>query len=58
MCTRSGSLSTVCIQMGHKNYPLYGVAGCLMFRGCLSTEVNVKTVMTFGIVCYVMGVCR
>ena len=34
----------------------YGVVGCLLFRGCLSTEVNVRTVGTFGIVCYTMGV--
>ena len=27
-----------------KNCPLYRVAGCLLFRGCLSVEVNGRTV--------------
>ena len=40
----------------HKNCPLYGVAGCPLFRGCLSIEVNGRTVRTFRIVRYVMGV--
>ena len=35
---------------------LYGVAGCLLFRGCLSIEVNGRTVGTFRIVCYILGV--
>ena len=33
--------------------PLYGVAGC---PGCLSIEVNGRTVGTFGIVHYIVGV--
>ena len=36
--------------------PLYRVAGCPLFRGCLSIEVNGRTVGTFRIVCYIMGV--
>ena len=36
--------------------PLYGVAGCPLFRGCLSIEVNGRTVGTFGIVRYIVGV--
>ena len=36
--------------------PLYGVAGCPLFRGCLSIEVNGKTVGTFRIVRYIVGV--
>ena len=36
--------------------PLYGVAGCLLFRGCLSIEVNVRTVGTFRLVRYIVGV--
>ena len=39
-----------------KNCLLYGVAGCLLFRGCLSVEVNGRTVWTFGIVHYIVGV--
>ena len=39
-----------------KNCPLYGVAGCPLFRGCLSIEVNGRTVRTFGIVRYIVGV--
>ena len=37
--------------------PLYGVAGCPLFRGCLSIEVNGRTVGTFKIVSYIVGVC-
>ena len=32
--------------------------GCPLFRGCLSIEANGKTVGTFGIVSYIMGVCQ
>ena len=39
-----------------ESYPLYGVAECPLFRGCLSTEVNGRTVGTFGIVRYIVGV--
>ena len=35
---------------------LYGVVGCLLFGGCLSIEVNGRTVGTFGIVRYIVGV--
>ena len=36
--------------------PLYGVVGCPLFRGCLSIEVNGRTVGTFRIVRYIVGV--
>ena len=36
--------------------PLYGVAGCPLFRGCLSIEVNGMAVGTFRIVRYIVGV--
>ena len=36
-----------------ENCPLYRVAGCPLFRGYLSIEVNVRTVGTFR---YIMGV--
>ena len=39
-----------------ENCPLYGVAGCPLFRGCLNIEVNGRTVGTFRIVHYIMGV--
>ena len=39
-----------------KNSPLYGVVGCPLFRGCLSTEVNGRTVGTFRIIHHVMGI--
>ena len=32
---------------------LYGVVGCPLFRGCLSIEVNGRTLATFRIVCYI-----
>ena len=38
------------------NCPLYGVAGCPLFRGCLSIEVNGMPVGTFRIVRYIVGV--
>ena len=37
--------------------PLYRVAGCQLLRGCLSIEVNGRTVETFRTVCYIVGVC-
>ena len=39
-----------------ENCPLYGVAECLLFRGCLSIEVNGRAVGTFRIVRYIVGV--
>ena len=36
-----------------ENCPLYGVAGCPLFRGCLSIEVNGRTVRTFRFVRYI-----
>ena len=39
----------------HKNCLLYGVVGCLLFRGYLSIEVNGKTVGPFEIICYIVG---
>ena len=43
MSAKSGSLS---IAYDRKNCPLYGVAGCPLSRGCLSIEVNGRTVGT------------
>ena len=40
----------------HENCPLYGVAGCPLFRGCLSIEVTGRAVGTFRIVRYIVGV--
>ena len=40
-----------------ENCPLFGVAGCLLFRGCLSSEVSGRTVGTFRIVYYIVGIC-
>ena len=36
-CAKSGSLS---IDWDQESCPLYRVPGCLLFRGCLSIEVN------------------
>ena len=36
--------------------PVCRVAGCPLFRGCLSIEVNGMTVRTFGNVRYIKGV--
>ena len=56
MSTKLGSLSVACVQLGRENCLLYEVAGCSLFRGCLSDEVNGRGVGTFRIVCYIMGV--
>ena len=56
MSTKLGSLSIACIQLGSKNCLLFGVVGCPLFRGCLSIEVDGRTVGTFRIVRYIMGV--
>ena len=53
MSAKSG-LSIVCLQLGPR---IHRVAGCPLFRGCLSIEVNGRTVGTFRIVRYIMGVC-
>lgn len=59
MSTRSGSLSIVYVQMGAQKLSIIQSSGVSDVQGLLiSTEVNVKIVMTFGIVHYVMGVCR
>ena len=39
-----------------ENCLLYGVVGCLLFRGCLSIEVNGRAVGTFRIARYIVGV--
>ena len=39
-----------------ENCLLYGVAGCPLFRGCLSIEVNGRAVGIFIIVRYIVGV--
>ena len=60
-----GKVDKYPLNRGHKvlfeynceNCPLYRVAGCLLFRGCSSIEVNGKTVGTFRIVRSIMGIC-
>ena len=54
--TKSGLL-LLAYNWDPENCPLYRVAGCPLFQGCLSIEVNGRTVRTFRIVCYIMGVC-
>ena len=39
-----------------ENCKLYGVVGCLLFRGCLSIEVNGRIVGSFRILRYIVGV--
>ena len=36
--------------------PLYRVVGCPLFRGCLNIRLNGRTVGTFRMVCYIVGV--
>ena len=56
MSAKSGSLSTAAYSWDRENCPLYGVAGCPLFRGCLSIEVNGRAIGTFRIVHYIVGV--
>ena len=56
MSAKSGSLSIVCVQLGLPVIWSSGVAGCPLFRGYLSIEVNGRTVGTFRIVRYIVGV--
>ena len=56
MSAKLGSLSIVAYNWDCENCPLYGVAGCPLFGGCLSIEVNGRTVGTFRIVRYIVGV--
>ena len=44
------------VRLGLQKLSVYGVAGCPLFRGCFSIEVNERTVGTFRIVRYIMGV--
>ena len=46
MSAKSGSLSVVCYKWDREKCPLYihVVAGSQVFRGCLSIEVNGRTV--------------
>jgi len=41
--TKLGSLSFVAYNWECENSPVYGVAECPLFRGCLTIEVNVRT---------------
>ena len=51
-----GHLVLLVYNWDRENCPLYRVAGCPLFRGCLSIEVNGMAVGTFIIVRYIMGV--
>ena len=54
---KSGSLSILlAYNWDRERCPLYGAAGCPLFRGCLSIEVNGRAVGTFRIVRYIVGV--
>ena len=50
------SLQNLKTHWEHENCPLYEVAGCPLFRGCLSIEVNGRAIGTFRIVRYIVGV--
>ena len=51
-----GRLVLLAYNWDRENCPLYGVAGCPLFRGCLSIEVNGSAIGTFRIVRYIVGV--
>ena len=54
---RDRCLRTIAVRTcDRENCPLYGVAGCPLFRGCLSIEVNGRAIGTFRIDRYIVGV--
>ena len=58
MSAKLGLLNIVLYNWDCKSCPLYGVAGYPLIKGCLlSIEVNGRTVGTFRIVRYIVGVC-
>ena len=57
MSAKLGLLSIACIQLGPRKLSVIRSSGVLLFRGCLSIEVNGRTVGTFRIVRYIVGVC-
>ena len=57
MSTKSGSLSIVCIQLGPRKLSIIRSSGVSAIQGLLSNEVNGRTVGTFRIVRYIVGVC-
>ena len=58
MSAKSGSLSIACVQLGPQKLSVIRrrVAGCPLFRDCLSIEVNGRAIGTFRIVRYIVGV--
>ena len=44
---------SACIQLGLQKLSVIQSSGCPVFRGCLSIEVNGRTVGTFGLVHYI-----
>ena len=56
MSTNRGHGVLLAYNWDRENCLLYGVAGCPLLRGCLSIEVNGRTVGTFRNVRYIMDV--
>ena len=51
----SGSLSIVCVQLGLRKLSVIRSSGVSAIQGCLSIEVNGRTVGTFRIVHYIIS---
>ena len=56
MSAKLGSLCIVCVQLGPRKLSVIRSSGASLFRGCLIIEVNGRTVGTFRIVRYIVGV--
>ena len=54
--TKSGLLSIVCVQLGPQKLSIIRSSEVSAIQGLLSIEVNGKTVVTFRIVRYIVGV--
>ena len=56
MSAKSGSLSITCVQLGPQKLSVIRSSGVSAIQGCLSINVNGRTVGTFRIVRYIVGV--
>ena len=56
MSAKPGSLSIACIQLGPQKLSIIQSSGVSAIQGLLSIEVNGRTVGTFRIVRYIVGV--
>ena len=57
MSAKSGSLSIASVQLGPRKLSIIRSSEVSAIQGLLSIEANGRTIGTFGIARYIMGVC-